>query len=53
MIDVELGLRGAEVAANRVALGAALVLETVNATDSPDVQPKDRIITVGEAQRLE
>jgi putative aminopeptidase FrvX len=46
-VQEELGLRGAEVAANRVTPDAALVLETAVAADSPDVQPKDRILVVG------
>lgn len=46
-VQEELGMRGATVAANRIAPDAALVFESAVAADSPDVRPKDRLLIVG------
>jgi len=48
----EVGLRGATVAADHVAPDAALVFETTAALDCPDVEPRNRILTVGRGPAL-
>ena len=46
-VQEELGMRGATVAPNSALPDVALVFESAVAADSPDVRPRDRILTVG------
>jgi len=46
-VQEELGLRGAEVAANHVRPDLGIVLETTVAADVPDAKPRDWITTLG------
>jgi putative aminopeptidase FrvX len=46
-VQEELGMRGATVAANSAFPEVAIVFECAVAADSPDVRPRDRILTVG------
>lgn len=46
-VQEELGLRGAKVAVEHVHPHAAVVFETTAALDCPDVEPKDRILSLG------
>jgi len=46
-VQEELGLRGAEVAANHVKPDVGIVLETTVAADVPDAKPRDWITTLG------
>jgi endoglucanase len=46
-VQEELGMRGATVAANRALPDVALVFESAVAADSPDIRPKDRLLSVG------
>jgi endoglucanase len=46
-VQEEVGMRGAEVAAKNSNPDAAIVLETAVAADSPEVNPRDRILEIG------
>jgi endoglucanase len=46
-VQEELGMRGATVAASSAHPDVALVFESAVAADSPDVGPKDRLLSVG------
>ncbi|MGP8069601.1 MAG: M42 family metallopeptidase [Candidatus Bathyarchaeia archaeon] len=46
-VQEEVGMRGAKVAAEHVHPQAAVVLETTAALDCPDVEPRDRLLSLG------
>jgi len=51
-VQEELGMRGATVAPYSALPDVALVFESAVAADSPDVRPRDRILTVGKGPAL-
>jgi len=51
-VQEELGMRGAVVAANRVLPDVALVFETTAALDCPGVEPRRRLLNIGQGPAL-
>lgn len=51
-VQEELGLRGAEVAANHVRPDLGIVLETTVAADVPDVRPRDYITSIAKGPTI-